>query len=273
MKKQQYLVTLLALVSVVLLAMLPKVVVKNELRDENLTMDTQAGEMKGKGNIAIPEPARSELNSLIATFSREEGEEQKRVVLTDLIEKFKEVNRYDSAAWYASVFAETFPGIENLEKAADLYYEAFSLALDKARIEALGEQARFHLQRALEANPGNLDLKTKIAMTYVSGSNPMQGIMMIREVLAQDPENQYALLNLGLLSMQSGQFDKALERFEQLTTLNPEDSQAKFYLALCHKELGQPQKALEILEALKKTETNREILVTIDRYIREIQVP
>ena len=44
----------------------------------------------------------------------------------------------------------------------------------------------------------------------------MQGIMMLREVLEEDPKNELALFNMGMLSIQSGQYDKAVERLVEL---------------------------------------------------------
>jgi Flp pilus assembly protein TadD len=78
-------------------------------------------------------------------------------------------------------------------------------------------------------------------MTYVAGSEPMTGIMMLREVIEQEPENELAIYNLGILAITSGQLEKAIERFEKLKELDPENPEANFYLGYCLFELGRKE--------------------------------
>ena len=54
-----------------------------------------------------------------------------------------------------------------------------------------------------------------------------QGIFKLRDVLKKDPENIKALYHMGLLSIESGQFEKAIERFEKLILLRPENQEFK----------------------------------------------
>ena len=56
----------------------------------------------------------------------------------------------------------------------------------------------------------------------------MQGILLIREVLKSEPENTFAIMSLGKLSIQSGQYDKAIERFRQVLDLQKDNIEAKF---------------------------------------------
>lgn len=65
-------------------------------------------------------------------------------------------------------------------------------------------------------------VKTAEAVALVQGEDPMRGIMMLREVLQEDPDNVEAHWHLGLFSIQSGQYDKALERFKKVRELDEE---------------------------------------------------
>ena len=58
-------------------------------------------------------------------------------------------------------------------------------------------------------------------MTYLSSASPMQGITMLREVLAEIRKMNLALFNMGMLSIQSGQYDRAVERLDELVRLTP----------------------------------------------------
>ena len=91
-------------------------------------------------------------------------------------------------------------------------------------------------------------------MTYVNTPNPMQGILMLREVIDTDPTNELALFNLGILSMRSNQYSKAADRFKQILTNNPANTKAKFYLGLTLVELGNKEEARKILGQVKKEE-------------------
>jgi len=60
------------------------------------------------------------------------------------------------------------------------------------------------------------------AVTLVNGSEPMRGIQMLRKIVEEEPENAEAHWHLGLFSVQSGQLDKALERFKKVKELDAE---------------------------------------------------
>ena len=79
----------------------------------------------------------------------------------------------------------------------------------------------------------------------------MQGIALLREVVAQDPNNINANLNLGLFSMKSGQFDKAVQRFKIIIAHKP-DFESYFYLAETYKQLGQKPEAIAAYEKCKQ---------------------
>ncbi len=60
---------------------------------------------------------------------------------------------------------------------------------------------------------------------------PMQGILKIREVAEKYPGNVKANYTLGTLSMQTGQYDKAIERFTTVLEKQPENGQVWKLLA------------------------------------------
>lgn len=75
-------------------------------------------------------------------------------------------------------------------------------------------------------------------MTYVVSDTPMQAIIELRKVLAIEPKNEQAQFNLGLLAIQSGQFDKAIGRFKKLSDENSKNWKAKYFLAISYLETG-----------------------------------
>ena len=139
-------------------------------------------------------------------------------------------------------------------RAGDRYYEAYGFAVDEQKAKNLGIKTREYYQKAIDQNPGLLTAKANMAMTYVNTENPMQGILMLREVIDADPTNELALFNLGILSMRSNQYSKAADRFRQILTNNPKNTKAKFYLGLSLVELGDKEQASKVLSEVKKEE-------------------
>jgi len=74
---------------------------------------------------------------------------------------------------------------------------------------------------ASSADPDSLKLQQ--AVELVNGANPMAGITMLREMVAEDSTNVDAHYYLGLFSVKSGQLDKAIARFEKVIALRPDD--------------------------------------------------
>ena len=98
----------------------------------------------------------------------------------------------------------------------------------------------------------------------------MQGIALLREVVDKDPNNVAANLNLGLFSMKSGQYDKAVARFKTLIAIKP-DFEAYFYLAESYKQIGKKQEAIAAYQKCKELMPDPSFTQRIDQYIKELQ--
>ena len=98
----------------------------------------------------------------------------------------------------------------------------------------------------------------------------MQGIMMLRGILEEYPENTTAIFNLGLLSMQSGQFDKAVGRFEKLMTIDGSNFQAAYYLGVSYFETENYDKAREWFTKIKKMGTDPAMASSADEYLKRL---
>lgn len=187
----------------------------------------------------------------------------KETVAVQLIDLFRSVNRYDSAAYYAGLLAKTDPTELNILRAGDLHFEAFNFAVDDQKAAELGQKTRDLYQQVLAKNPDLLAVKANLAMTYVNTPTPMQGIMLLREVLEEDPTNELALFNLGMLSMRSGQYSKAVERFRQILVNNPDNRKAQFYLSVSLVETNQKADARKVLAQVKANEKDPQILAAV----------
>ena len=77
-----------------------------------------------------------------------------------------------------------------------------------------------------------------IAVAKVSGENPMEGILALRALADEMPPNLDAVMWLGRFSVQSGQLDKARERFDQVIDAQPDRVEAYWERAMLDMEEG-----------------------------------
>lgn len=273
MLKKQVILSIVAVAAILLLFMLPKVVVDNESTDMSEATSAQKGastaEDSSEHTANTPE-VQTELTELREAYKNSKNSENFTNFANSLIEGFAAANQYDSAARYAEELASVETTVAHLRKAADLYYEAFTYAMDAEKTARMGEKARYFYEKVMEQDPSDLDAKAKMAMTYVSSSTPMQGIQMLREVLEEDGNNELAIYNLGLLSMQSQQYDKAIDRFEKLTTLEPDNLQAQFLLGVSYFEAGEKAKAKTQLLRVKEMDNDPSVQASVDEYLNQL---
>ena len=84
-----------------------------------------------------------------------------------------------------------------------------------------------------------------IAVAKVSGENPMEGILALRALADETPPNLDAVMWLGRFSVQSGQLDKARERFDQVIDAQPDRVEAYWERAMLDMEEGYLEDAVQ----------------------------
>jgi tetratricopeptide (TPR) repeat protein len=141
--------------------------------------------------------------------------------------------------------------------AAYRYYDASHLTDDSLTRQYFVDKAIGAYQNVLKINPDNLDAKTDLGLCYAEGPQPMQGIMLLREVVEKNPRHEMAQYNLGILSVKSAQYDKAIGRFEKVLEINPDNNEARFLLARTYVSLGKKDLAMKNLEILKSSKDSR----------------
>lgn len=98
------------------------------------------------------------------------------------------------------------------------------------------------------------------ALAMIASEAPMQGILFLRQIAEENPSNFRAQLNLGRFSAQTGQWEKVIERFEIVQSIDPEFAEANYWLGLAKFNLGNTAQAKAHFEAfLEKEEDNEEL--------------
>lgn len=272
MKRSQLILIAIGIITVLGLYALPSVVVDNESKADAVSLENGSAPTSSTDPLAMHEAElspdqRLQINTLKLQIAENSSKEEVKSSTEEIAAIYQELGKYDSAGYYLSLIADQQSDMELAEKAGNAFYEAFSFALDPEKVTYTAEQTRKYLTMVLDNDLTRLDLKTKVAMTYVSSSNPMQGITMLREILEQDPQNEDGLFNMGVLSMQSGQYKRATERFEELIQYHPDNLQGQFYLAVSYFEAKQNNKAKAQFEKVKTMTQDEVILGSIEGYL------
>ena len=78
----------------------------------------------------------------------------------------------------------------------------------------------------------------------------MKGILQMRSLSQEYPKNADLQWSMGIFSMQSGQFKKAVERFKNVLNIDSKREDANMQLAICYINLQDTINARLVLEAL-----------------------
>lgn len=276
MLKSRIILLISATILVVLLFNLPKVVVDNDpekVNEKGAVIDkTQESPVPSNAhNTEISQEILLKARELNEKMASSVNKEKNTIFADSLAKLYLSIDRFDSAAKFIEIIAENNPEVGSWMNAGNAYYEAYGYAMDENKQIFLGEKARLYFQKVLEVNPENYEAKNKLAMTYLTTSNPMQGILMLRQILEDDPGNESAMFNLGILSMQSGQYDKAVERFLNLTNIYPKNTQAQYFLGVSYLEIGERAKAREQFLLVKSLDKSPEVQASVDAYLEDIK--
>ena len=272
MLKNRIFLVVATIVVIAILFSLPKVVVENE---EGVTISSLSSDISTNPSSQIHDPQISDdeikqVENLIERFTEAANKEKNTIFADSLAQLFRDLSLFDSAAKYKEFKAINYPNEDNWIEAGDAFYDAQTFSQDPIAGENFAIKARSYFQKVIELDSQNLEVKSKMAMTYVASANPMKGIVMLREILETDPENKLAIFNLGMLSLQSAQYEKAVQRFLKLTQVDPENIRAHFFLGVSYLEVGNKKKAKEEFELVKLKDKDPEIQANVDAYLNEI---
>jgi cytochrome c-type biogenesis protein CcmH/NrfG len=194
------------------------------------------------------------INELEAALQKDPSSVQ----VADSIGKvWEKLNMPQISSHYFELVAVANPAEKSWINTAYRYYDASRMTSDSTLKKHFVEKAISSYQNVLKINPDNLDAKTDLGLCYADGPAPMQGILLLREVVEKNPQHEMAQYNLGILSVKSGQYDKAVDRFEKVLQINPANVEARFLLGRTYVMMGKKDLALKNLELIKDSKDSR----------------
>ena len=196
--------------------------------------------------------------------------EQKVTLLQSLANKWEDLAKPIPQGFIYKEMAETTPTLDFWVKSGDAFRKGYTNQQDTALASALNQLAIESYEKAIELDANSLAAKTGLGASLVTGSsNPMAGIALLREVVQADPKNLDANRTLGLFSMQSGQFDRAIERFQTVIEIQA-DAESYFYLATAYEKIGQKSQAIAAYQKSKELAADPTLSQYIDRQIEAL---
>jgi hypothetical protein len=199
-----------------------------------------------KENLSGSQVAR--LTELENSITRGDVRDQRLHVFHQLASFWRDTGRaFAPFAWYTAEAARLENSEKSLTFAARLFLEGLRNEEDPGIRQWEAVQAKDLFERSLKINPNNDSSKVNLGAVYLYGglANPMQGIGMIREVVAKDSTNVHAQVTLGEASLASGQLEKAMERFEIVARMDPNNLEAIFRLADLNEQMHNKAGALK----------------------------
>lgn len=195
----------------------------------------------------------------------------KKTAFESLINHWDSLRQPAVAAYYMEQAAVVSPMEKNWNEAGNRYYVATRFAKETER-HILFEKAMECFGKVLELNPNNVEAKINLGACYVEGSaDPMKGIGMLKEVEKTDSNNVNLQLNFAFFSEKSGQWDKAIARFEKVLKIQPDFIEAYLHLADAYQQKGDKAKAIESLEKYIALIDDVTIKTEVKEYINKLK--
>ena len=242
MKKPQWITLATALILVAILYMFGRVVPEKkanttrqpDLADNPVSIDSILFDAKKR--LDATQIVR--LNALENSVIRGNVNEQKLKAYHQLAHFWADTGQiFEPYAWYEGEAARLENSEKSLTFAAHLFLQNMRGENDQPLRTWKALEAKDLFERSLKINPQNDSSIIGLGACYIFGgisATPMEGILKVRAVADKDSSNIFAQEVLGHGSMYSGQYDKAIARFETVYRLSKknEDTQLEACLML-----------------------------------------
>ena len=240
------------------------------------------GQLTSAGStINLTEVSTAAKNSINANLAAEittlenayktASEDQKVNAAKVLAEKWDDVEQTVPSALYLEIVAGKERNLNNWLAAGGRLMKAFDTTQDSLISPVLLQKANTAYTNAVALDSANLEAKTGLGVTIVNGMGaPMSGIAMLLDVVKKDPKNMKANMSLGTFAIKSGQFDKAITRFNSIIAMRPSPD-AYFYLATAYENLGKNKEAVDAYLNSKKLAANPTLSNFIDKKVKELK--
>ncbi len=225
-------------------------------------------EVSASGKTLISPNFAAEITSLENAFKTATD---KAAAAKVLAQKWDDVEQSAPSALYLEIVANQEKTLNSWLITGDRFLKAFDSSRDSILQPALLQRANAAYTNAMNIDSASADTKTGLGITIVDGMGmPMKGIALLMDVVKKDPKNLKANMSLGTFAIKSGQFDKAITRFNNIIAIKPTPD-AYFYLATAYESLGKNEDAIDAYLKSKKLAANPKLSKFIDDKVLELK--
>lgn len=171
-----------------------------------------------------------------------------------------------SGLWYslnqlpvAGGYAEQSAMIENADSSWSVVGATFFNALLATQEPTARSYCADHAVKAFESaaslNPSKVEHRVNLALVYAENpkpDNPMQAVMLLRDLESKHPENPSVYNALGRLAIKTGQWQRAIDRLEKAWSLDKKNPNTPCLLAKAYEGVGQMDKSAEYAKICNK---------------------
>lgn len=204
------------------------------------------------------------LDTWIAELGELEGSE-KAALLDSVVSRLADRGRFAYAADYGEQLLTVENSIDTKRRLGILNYRASKLTFVSSDPELFGKYSSRGIQlleEVISNIPNDEPALLNLGLAYTESrqqQNSMKGILTIRKVLELNPDNVEASFMLGMFSIQTQQWDKAKSRFEKVLELEPENAQANFQLGYVLSQLDNKAEARGFVDKAIELSTDPEL--------------
>ena len=285
MKKQQYILTAAGILIIASLLIFGKTIAtKDVVSVTNKTTTSQPARFNFDTYLLsakqkLPVTQQNFLNNLENSIKRGDVKDQQIKAYIQLANFWKDsTHEHDLYYFYTAETAKLVNSEKNLTFAAQLILKDLRNEQDIPKRGWKSEQAISLFEKAIELNPTNDSLKVGLGSCYVFGKGmagdaqeTMKGIQQLLQVVKKDSSNMQAQLALGIGGVISTQYDKAVDRLQNVVKHEPTNIEAISWLADAYAGKGDKVNALKWYGISKRIINNPAYSKEVDERIKMLK--
>ena len=181
---------------------------------------------------------------------------------------------FEPYAWYEAEAARLENSEKSLTFAAHLFLENLRNEENDRLKKWKALQAKDLFERSLRINDKNDSSIVGLGACYIFGNiadNPMAGILKVRQVVERDSTNIFAQLVLGHGSLISEQYDKAIDRFGKVLSIQPQNLEAILMMAEVYERKADKPNAVKWYSTALPLAPNPNMKTALEKRIEELK--
>ncbi|HEX6168596.1 MAG TPA: tetratricopeptide repeat protein [Chitinophagaceae bacterium] len=215
------------------------------------------------------------MNDLEQSVIRGDVKKQKLDVFHQLAHFWQDSARiFEPYAWYEAEAARLENSEKSLTFAAHLFLENLRNEENDRLKKWKALQAKDLFERSLRINDKNDSTIVGLGACYIFGNladNPMEGILKVRQVVERDSTNIFAQVVLGHGSLISGQYERAIDRFGKVLTLQPQNLEAILMMAEVYERKADKANAIKWYSNALPLAPNTNMKTALEKRIEELK--